>query len=832
MRSVCSLTQNSKCAFLWAVRRKIRSSTDFSSDFASSMESDEDISYAQVMRSDAYLASLQVPNFRCDKSDKEQLKMHLLCSMLCCPRQIEEDETVSAEKVNKNMCDVSRNFLNLYTVGREATDNDKVESERICKNLERVFQLPLFEKVVEMDGQAKFRPIPPACIKSLYNRILRGGQCVRRREGVAKSKKEQECNTPEAIYKAKVVCNFLLELIEKERDHQQSYLVEWQSVQNRYQKMFTDEKDADKELMETYKSKYRLEFIHPTLNSEVVKNWTGRSSITKALSLPIFHKIYWETEEGTGMLSVGFKDNIMLYDEEELERAAETIEAARVEKEQSCGKVERKRSEQEKVAKPNELENVTPLRQRQASHVPLPVLPDVVSSPFASLSKSRLAENPATNSIEVKAAKKITQQPSYKMNEPQYIPTSGNVESSDSDSFSDETPSEDGVYTDEEELDANAPSNIATKTAPTADLPQSSQQPAVSSKNTSSAAFPQSTQQRMADLPNPEAFLIKPMPLSAPVRSYQAPLAEEPMRADGTVKPFRNPWEVMDDGDESVSQIKYNPLRQVLPPASQRGASSNSVFASTVPQSAEASNPPLRHVSAFSSCKNGVGTFKSESEVNKLVRGKDSSMNENNVHQITRSDTYDRKENIGNPQQLERRQTSEPSSSNTRPISEHSHYSMVSNRITASTSVFSRPISETSVRARNSARSQANCQQSPTASGNSIYDEAYPRNGFASGQPPSNSKSLPCYDGQRSQSPHRQGDHYESQPRGFAPINSGYATVRKVDNRIPVGNQPMHVPEGTYRNEASGSNYSQPPTTNVNKERALPQDDLYRSQNM
>ncbi|EYC24759.1 hypothetical protein Y032_0013g2096 [Ancylostoma ceylanicum] len=67
------------------------------------MELDEDISYAQVMRTDAYLASLQVPKFRCDRTDKEQLKIHLLCSMLCCPRQIEEDETVSAEKVNKNM---------------------------------------------------------------------------------------------------------------------------------------------------------------------------------------------------------------------------------------------------------------------------------------------------------------------------------------------------------------------------------------------------------------------------------------------------------------------------------------------------------------------------------------------------------------------------------------------------------------------------------------------------------------------------------------------------------------------------------------------------------
>lgn len=95
--------------------------------------------------------------------------MHLLCSMLCCPKQIEGDETVSAEKVNKNMgwfssfvllvpctvflfihiihfqyshnlssftfSEVSRNYLNLYTVGRIATDYDRVETDRIYKNI-------------------------------------------------------------------------------------------------------------------------------------------------------------------------------------------------------------------------------------------------------------------------------------------------------------------------------------------------------------------------------------------------------------------------------------------------------------------------------------------------------------------------------------------------------------------------------------------------------------------------------------------------------------------------------------------------------------------------
>ncbi|EYC24760.1 hypothetical protein Y032_0013g2096 [Ancylostoma ceylanicum] len=802
------------------------------------MELDEDISYAQVMRTDAYLASLQVPKFRCDRTDKEQLKIHLLCSMLCCPRQIEEDETVSAEKVNKNMWwltsfvflrrvlpDVSRNFLNLYTVGRIATNDDRAESERIYKNLESVFQLPLFENVVEMDGQAKFRPLPPACIKSLYNRILLGGQNMRRREGINKSKKEQECHTPEAVYKAKVVCNFLLELIEKERNHQQSYMVEWQSVQRRYQAMFTDEKDGDKELMETYKSKYGLEFIHPSLNSEVVKNWTGRSTITKALSMPIFHKIYWETEEGTGMLHVGFKDNIMLYDEEELARDAAAIEAARVEKEQRSVKVERKRSEPEKVVKPNELEHVTPLRQRQAPQVPLPVLPDVVSSPFASLSKPQQAENTAANSIEVNAAMKYTQQRAYNMNEPQYIPTSGNVESSDSDSLSEDTVSEDGVYTDEEELEANASSNIATNTSASADLLQNPQQPAIPTKNIPSAGFAQSSQQLTTDLPKPEASLIIPKPLPVPVRSYQVPLAEEPMPVDGTLKPFRNPWEVMDDGDESANQLK-SPILHALPQASQRGPTNNNVLTATVSQSAEAFNPPPRHISAFSMCKNALDTSKRESEVDKLGERRYTSLNEINGQQMSRSYIYDRKENMSNPQDFERGRTSEPCFSGTRPVTEHSHPSATNrqlyNGIPASTSVFSRPISETAVRARNSVRPQGSSQQSPAGLGNSTYSGECPRSGFTTGQPPSCPKSLPCNGeathGQRSQSPLPQGDLYTSRPRVFAPVNYDTA-ARDVNHRLSVGNQPT---QGTYRNEAPGSNYSQPPFGGFNKERTLP----------
>ncbi|VDM66500.1 unnamed protein product [Strongylus vulgaris] len=128
---------------------------------------------------------------------------------------------------------------------------------------ERVFQLPLFEKIVEMDGNARFRPVPPERIKPLYNRILRGGQWIRMRKGEQKARKDRECNTPEAVYKAKLVS-----LLLKTRFSLTTLEVEWQSVQKRYAEMFADENSEDGKLMETFKA-YGLEFSQSNLNNEV-----------------------------------------------------------------------------------------------------------------------------------------------------------------------------------------------------------------------------------------------------------------------------------------------------------------------------------------------------------------------------------------------------------------------------------------------------------------------------------------------------------------------------------------------------------------------------------
>ncbi|KAK6730061.1 hypothetical protein RB195_006864 [Necator americanus] len=517
-----------------------------------------------IIPNEHYIASLNIPYWKCDREDKEQLKMHLVCAMLCCPKQIEDDGSICAELVNMNMREVSCQYLDFLTVGRTATNYDKAVSDRIEKNLASLFQLPLFKEIVEMDEKAKFKPIPSASIKPLFERILRGGRALRLREGQTKKRKEKECNTPAAVYKAKVVCNFLLELIESERRHQglsSSGFVDWQSVQKRYQEMFTNEDSEDRKLMEIYKTKYGMQFTHPTLNGDVIKNWTGRSTITKALSMPIFYKINCHNEQSTGRLSVGFGDNIALYDDEELKKAAD---AARAPPQEQTGRKkfkEERRHEQNNAV--NEMANVIPLRQRQTQSTITSIFPDSASSPFATSAKLQTHNLPSWNSEEVLPKT----QPTANTNEPQYIPTSANIgETSEFHSESEQSSNETGVYTDDE-LDqkeaSHAPGN--TDTAAPVISKQKSDQPV---KPTSKVSL-----------------------LNHSLESTKPRLREELSRMEDTVKPFRNPWEIAEDlGSTTRAANDY------VNPQSQKPSSSN-----------------VRHLSAFASCKNSVSVTKGRS---------------------------------------------------------------------------------------------------------------------------------------------------------------------------------------------------------------------------
>ncbi|ETN84588.1 hypothetical protein NECAME_06824 [Necator americanus] len=495
-----------------------------------------------------------------------------------------------------------------------------------------LFQLPLFKEIVEMDEKAKFKPIPPASIKPLFERILRGGRALRLREGQTKKRKEKECNTLAAVYKAKVVCNFLLELIENERRHQglsssgflerlewmyfnhsltNNYMelilahiyrivndpmvktkcleqaftinrkVDWQSVQKRYQEMFTNEDSEDRKLMEIYKTKYGMQFTHPTLNGDVIKNWTGRSTITKALSMPVFYKINCHNEQSTGRLSVGFGDNIELYDDEELKKAAD---AARAPPQEQTGRKkfkEERRHEQNNAV--NEMANVIPLRQRQTQSTITSIFPDSASSPFATSAKFQTHNLSSWNSEEVPPKT----QPTANTNEPQYIPTSANIgETPEFHSESEQSSNETGVYTDDE-LDqkeaSHAPGN--TDTAAPVISKQKSDQPV---KPTSKVSL-----------------------LNHNLESTKPRLREELSCMEDTVKPFRNPWEIGEEG--MPAQVKHNLQQECSSPAEDLGSTTRAANDYVNPQSQKPSSSNVRHLSAFASCKNSVSVTKGRS---------------------------------------------------------------------------------------------------------------------------------------------------------------------------------------------------------------------------
>ncbi|VDM60716.1 unnamed protein product [Angiostrongylus costaricensis] len=175
------------------------------------------------------------------------------------------------------------------------------------------------------ESSLKFRPIPCDISKSLYERILRGSQKVRAREGQKNAAKAEELSRPENVYRMKVACNFLMELIDRERHSQDKDSVSWQSIQKRYEHMVSEVDRRDEDLMNKYKC-FGLDFTERTLNSEVVKKLTCRSSITKALNQAVFYGIHYDNS--SNVLMVGLNENARLYSEEELKKAAEACETS------------------------------------------------------------------------------------------------------------------------------------------------------------------------------------------------------------------------------------------------------------------------------------------------------------------------------------------------------------------------------------------------------------------------------------------------------------------------------------------------------------------------
>ncbi|KAJ1356759.1 hypothetical protein KIN20_014525, partial [Parelaphostrongylus tenuis] len=194
---------------------------------------------------------------------------------------------------------------------------------------DRLLQHPLCTDIVEVDRRTfKFYPSPPAFLKPLIERIRRGFASSAGYEGRNDVANEEERCMHEDVTKMKVACNFLLDLIDRQRLLEQKNHVTWQSVQNRYRDMVSRDGEADKDLLLKYE-RYGLTFTEPVLNSKVVKMLTGRSSIIRGLNQPIFHRIHYDISR-TGVVKVGFTGEIDSYSEEELKRPTEASEVSSI----------------------------------------------------------------------------------------------------------------------------------------------------------------------------------------------------------------------------------------------------------------------------------------------------------------------------------------------------------------------------------------------------------------------------------------------------------------------------------------------------------------------
>ncbi|VDO82539.1 unnamed protein product [Haemonchus placei] len=541
-----------------------------------------------IMPTDEYIASLNIPNFRFDYEDEDQLRIHLMCAMLCCPKQVDEDGCIRADLVNRNAEEITGGFMDLYTIGRKATKEDENEFKKITMNLERLFQHPMFSKIVTMDGQAKFHAVPPEPIRGLYEKIIRGGRQLRWREGQKMSQKEREANTPEAVYISKVACNFLMELIEKERQHRGLRMVEWQSIQKRYCEMVTNPDSEDKELMEFYKEKYGMDFSSHSLNGDVIKRWTTRSQVMKGLTMPLFRPIH--LEKRGEIIFVGFNDDAVLYSDEELQRDKELWQMGARPKER------RYERERPKPVEPNRIE---------------PFLPsDPSQSPFAKKAEPRQMPRQQFKPERVSI---------YDGVEPEYTPKSAAPQDDvpDSDSDSDDLMNETGVYSDEE----RPPNKEESKTRESefgATNDWKSKQPAPAPKPN----LHSSTSNRLGDGPPPQS----------------PSMMRQPANIGGMPQSCPNRWEMLNNEMPEVVKpaARYERPSSSVPHAPVKTESSSNAFAQPPPSSVP------RHRSAFEACKSNTGTQE--------VRNESRQLRENDVplDRDTRSQTrnqYDRRVN-------------------------------------------------------------------------------------------------------------------------------------------------------------------------------------------
>uniref|UniRef100_A0A158P6N0 BRCT domain-containing protein n=1 Tax=Angiostrongylus cantonensis TaxID=6313 RepID=A0A158P6N0_ANGCA len=86
-----------------------------------------------VIPSEDYFKSLNIPPIRFDFNE-DQLRIHVICAMLCCPRQMDDGGNISGESVDRNFREISGGCLDSNIIACAVTKDDAVEAEEFAKN--------------------------------------------------------------------------------------------------------------------------------------------------------------------------------------------------------------------------------------------------------------------------------------------------------------------------------------------------------------------------------------------------------------------------------------------------------------------------------------------------------------------------------------------------------------------------------------------------------------------------------------------------------------------------------------------------------------------------
>ncbi|PAV90300.1 hypothetical protein WR25_25142 isoform A [Diploscapter pachys] len=199
------------------------------------------------------------------------------------------------------------------------------DSARVSRD--QVLQLPCFSTVIETVKQEDvylYKAVIFPGVEELTNSILENGQLFNMKSEILRSKKMSRHSNPLDAYQAKVLCNFLCELIAKLSRESPSNKngVMYQHLQERFAKLKSGQgANAELELIGKYEEV--LDFDKNKSLKELIKNMGKRSSILKLLGMPIFEPI--SSNDGIDpsrptvflCLQQGF--NIPPYDEMDLE---------------------------------------------------------------------------------------------------------------------------------------------------------------------------------------------------------------------------------------------------------------------------------------------------------------------------------------------------------------------------------------------------------------------------------------------------------------------------------------------------------------------------------